>query len=122
VRWQQQQLGRNQLRKGRDVADSREDTVTYAEEVDERPARSPRRTILAAVLAVIGILVIIAAVIYFTTDAKSLPSILGTIKFTGHNASRANNPRTLRGTVSIIVGAVLLIAAGFTFLWKPKAS
>jgi amino acid transporter len=121
VRWQQQQLGRNQLRKGRDVTDSREDTVTYAEEVDERPARTPGRTVLSVVLVIIGILAIIAAVIYFTTDAKSLPSILGTIKLNGHNAHRANQPRSLRGVVALIVGVIVLAGGVFAFVWKPKS-
>ena len=102
------------------MTDSREDTVAYADEEDYRPPRSQGRTILAAVLVVIAILLIIAAVIYFTTNAKSLPSILGQIKYTGHNASRANSPRTLRGTVSLIVGVLALGAGVFAFVWKPK--
>ena len=121
MRWQQQQLGRSQLRKGWDVPDSREDTLTYADEEDYRPARSPGRVILAVVLVIIGILGIIAGVIYFTTDAHSLPSILGTIKFNGHNHSRAYGPRTIRGVVSLIVGLIVLAAGVFAFVWKPKA-
>ena len=94
---------------------------TVTDTVDERVAvRSTGRVVAAIVLAVIGILAIIAAVIYFTTDAHSLPSILGTIKYTGHNHSRAYTPRTLRAIVSLIVGVILLIAAGFSFFWKTK--
>jgi hypothetical protein len=98
------------------VADSREDTVTYAEEVDGgRPTRSPARTIIAVVLAIIAILAIIAGILYFTELAKSLPSVLGQL-----HGKRGRTHRSLRGTVAVIIGVVLLIAAGFTFLWKPK--
>ena len=102
------------------MTDSREDTVAYADEEEYRPARSQGRMILAAVLVVIGILGIIAGVIYLTTDAHSLPSILGTIKYTGHNHTRAYSPRTTRGWVSLLVGLVVVGAGVFAFLWKPK--
>jgi uncharacterized membrane protein HdeD (DUF308 family) len=102
------------------VTDSREDTVTYAEEVDETTGRSPGRVILAVVLVIIGILGIIAGIIYLTTDAHSLPSVLGTIKYNGHNHSRAYNPRTLRGAVSLVVGIVVLLAGLFAFFWKGR--
>jgi hypothetical protein len=72
------------------------------------------------VLVIIGIVVIVAAVLYFTTDAKSLPSILGQIKLNGHNTHRANSPRTLRGVVALIVGLVVLAGGVFAFMWKPK--
>ena len=94
--------------------------MTYAEEVDERAGRSPGRVILAVVLVIIGILGIIAGIIYLTEPAHSLPSILGTIKYNGHNHSRANNPRTLRGAVSLAVGIVVLLAGVFAFLWKGR--
>jgi uncharacterized membrane protein HdeD (DUF308 family) len=102
------------------VTDSREDTVTYAEEVDERTERSSGRVILAVVLVIIGILGIIAGIIYLTEPAHSLPSILGTIKFNGHNHSRAYSHRTLRGAVSLVVGIVLLLAGLFAFFWKGR--
>ena len=94
--------------------------MTYAEEVDERTGRSPGRVILAVVLVIIGILGIIAGIIYLTEPAHSLPSILGTIKYNGHNHSRAYNPRTLRGAVSLAVGIVVLLAGVFVFLWKGR--
>src|SRR5215469_2700517 len=72
--------GPARLREGRDVTDSREDTVTYAEEADERVGRSPARVILGVILVIIGILLIIASILYFTQPAHSLPSILGTLK------------------------------------------
>lgn len=94
---------------------------TVTDTADERVAvRSTGRVVAAIILGVIGILVIIAAVIYFTTDAHALPSIMGTIKYTGHNHSRAYSPRSLRGIVSLIVGVILLVAAGFSYFWKSK--
>jgi hypothetical protein len=90
---------------------------------DEKVAvRSTGRVVAAAVLGVIGIVLIIVAILYFTEKAESLPSILGAIKYTGHNYSRSHNPRTLRGTVSIIVGVVCLIAAWFAYFWKTKSN
>lgn len=94
--------------------------MTYAEEVEARPGRSPGKMIISVMLVIIGILAIIAAVLYFTEAAKSLPSILGTIKFNGHNAVRANSHRTLRAVVSLIIGLILLGGGVFAFVWKPK--
>ena len=94
--------------------------MTYAEEVDERTERSSGRVILAVVLVIIGILGIIAGIIYLTEPAHSLPSILGTIKFNGHNHSRAYSHRTLRGAVSLVVGIVVLLAGLFAFFWKGR--
>ena len=96
---------------------------TVTDTADERVAvRSTGRVVAAAVLGVIGIILVIVAIIYFTTDAHSLPSIMGTIKYNGHNHSRAYSPRSLRGTVAIIVGVVCLIAAGFAFFWKGRGA
>jgi uncharacterized membrane protein HdeD (DUF308 family) len=97
-------------------------TVTDA--VDEGTAgRSTGRVVAAAILGVVGILLIIAAILYFTQPAHSLPSFLGTIKYNGHNHARAYSHRNLRGIVSIIVGVICLIAAWFAYFWKSnKAS
>jgi multisubunit Na+/H+ antiporter MnhB subunit len=73
------------------------------------------RWITAAVLAVIGVLAIVVAIIYFTVAAKSLPSILGTL----HHAA---GHRSLRGIVALLVGLVLLGAAGWIAYYKPPAS
>lgn len=94
--------------------------MTYAEEVDERTGRSLGRVILAVVLVIIGILGIIAGIIYLTEPAHSLPSVLGQIKYTGHNHARAYNHRTLRGAVSLAVGIVVLLAGVFAFFWKGR--
>ena len=82
--------------------------------------RSTGRVVAAVVLGVIGILLVIAAIIYFTTDARSLPSVLGAIKYNGHNHSRAFAPRSLRGTIAIIVGIICLVGAWFAYFFKTK--
>lgn len=94
---------------------------TMTDTADDYPAgRSTGRVVAAAVLAVIAILCIIAAVLYFTEPAKSLPSFLGQIKFNGHNPTRSSSHRSVRGIVAIIVGVVLLAGAWFSFAWKSK--
>jgi uncharacterized membrane protein HdeD (DUF308 family) len=72
--------------------------------------RSSGRMIAAVILVIIGILAIIAGIIYFSEPAKSLPSILGTITTP---ASRANAHRTSRGTGALVVGVICLVAAWF---------
>lgn len=96
---------------------------TVTDTAGERTAsRSTGRTVAAAILGVIGILLIIAAIIYFTQPAHSLPSVLGTIPYNGHNHTRAYSHRTLRGIVTLIVGVICFIAAGFVYFWKKKES
>lgn len=70
------------------------------------------------IVAVIGIVALIAAILYFTEPAKSLPSILGTIT---SPASRASAHRTLRGVVALVVGVVLFVAAGIAG-WRGKSA
>ena len=94
--------------------------MAYAEEADERAGRSSGRTILAVILVIVGILGIIAGILYLTEPAHSLPSVLGTIKYNGHNHARAYNHRTLRGAVSLAVGIVVLLAGVFAFFWKGR--
>jgi hypothetical protein len=71
-----------------------------------------------AILAVIGIVAIIAAALYLSEPAKSLPSLLGTIT---SPAARANAKRSLRGEVSLAFGVICLIVAGIT-AWRGKAA
>ena len=85
-----------------------EDGVTYYG--SGARGRSSGRKIAVAVLVIIGILAIIAGIVYLTEPAKSLPSILGTIT---HPASRADAHRTSRGWGALAVGVVLLVAAWF---------
>lgn len=72
---------------------------------------SSGKVTIVVILAVIGIIGVVAGVMYFTEPAKSLPSILGTITTP---VSRANAHRSTRGDVALAVGVVLLIAAGIT--------
>lgn len=60
---------------------------------------------LGAVLLVLGILALVAGVIYLSVDAKSLPSFMGQLHtYNGH--------RSKRGIAALIVGAVLLVVGG----------
>jgi uncharacterized membrane protein HdeD (DUF308 family) len=86
----------------------------------EKVGRPAGRVIATVVLVVIGIVCIVAAIMYFSEPAKSLPSILGTIKYNGHNAVRANDKRSVRGIVALVVGVILLVAGWFAFAWKSK--
>jgi hypothetical protein len=96
-------------------------TVREAADTDAAaPGRSTGRTITAIVLAIIGIIAVIAAILYFTEAAHSLPSILGTLKHPPNSVTRANSHRSLRGAVAIIVGVILLAGAGFAYAWKGK--
>ena len=72
--------------------------------------RSSGKTIAAVILVIIGVLALVAGIIYFLEPAKSLPSILGTIT---HPASRANAHRSLRGIIALVVGVICLVAAWF---------
>ena len=81
-------------------------TMSYASGTRDR---SPGKVAAMVILAVIGVLAIIAAIMYFTEPARSLPSVLGTIT---HPASRAGAHRTTRAVVAVVVGVVCLVAAG----------
>jgi uncharacterized membrane protein HdeD (DUF308 family) len=80
--------------------------------------KSPGRVAAAAVLGIIGILLIVATIIYFTEPAKSLPGILGHIKYNGHNLKRVNEKRPLHGIATLIVGVVFFVLAYFAYAWK----
>jgi ABC-type Na+ efflux pump permease subunit len=86
---------------------------------DTAGGRSAGRVIAAAVLVVIGILLIVATIIYFTTAAKSLPSILGTIK---HPVGRANSKRPLHGIATLVVAVVCFAGAYFAYAWKTRGA
>lgn len=94
---------------------------TVTDTYDEPAAgRSTGRVVAAAVLVVIAILCIIAAILYFTEPAKSLPSFLGAIKYTGRNYTRSHSHRSVRGIFAIVVGVICLAGAWFSFAWKAK--
>ncbi len=60
---------------------------------------------ISGLVMLIGLLALIAGVIYLTVKANALPSFMGTLHgYSGH--------RTERGTVGVIVGAVLLAGGG----------
>ena len=63
------------------------------------------RRLIALVFAVLGVLGIIAAIIYFAEPAKSLPSVLP-----GH-ISGATVHRTHRGIAALVIGLALLVLA-----------
>jgi hypothetical protein len=65
----------------------------------------PAQRFLVLVLTVLGILGVIAAVLYFAEPAKSLPSILP-----GHLAHSTVH-HTKRGIAALVVGLALLVAA-----------
>ena len=75
------------------------------------PGWSPGKITVVAVLAIIGVLAIIAGILYFTEPARSLPSVLGTIT---SPASRANAHRDVRGAGALIIGVIFLVAAWIT--------
>ncbi|HEX6453200.1 MAG TPA: hypothetical protein VF060_27535 [Trebonia sp.] len=77
---------------------------------DSASGWSPGKITVVAVLAIIGVLAIIAGILYFTEPARSLPSVLGAIT---SPASRANAHRDLRGAVALVIGVILLAAAWF---------
>lgn len=64
---------------------------------------------------VLGILAVVAGVIYLTVEAKSLPSIMGQIH--GDTAHRS-----LRGIVAIIVGVLLLAGGAGLMAYRPASS
>lgn len=73
--------------------------------------RSAGKLTAVVVLGIIGVVAIVAAILYFTEPAKSLPSVLGAIS---SPASRAAAHRSTRGIVSLVVGVVFLAAAALT--------
>jgi hypothetical protein len=60
---------------------------------------------LALVLAVVGVILIVVAILYFAEPAKSLPSFIP-----GHLAHNTVH-RWKRGVASAVVGVVVLILA-----------
>jgi hypothetical protein len=64
-------------------------------------------------VVLIGVIALVVGIIYMTVEAKSLPSILGTLHgFSGH--------RTKRGIAALVVGGVLILAGGGVALYRPR--
>jgi drug/metabolite transporter (DMT)-like permease len=72
--------------------------------------RSTGKTIIAIVLAVLGVLFVVAAIIFFTVKAQSLPVFMGRIT---HPVSRAQATRPLHGAAALVAAIVCFVAAFF---------
>ena len=84
--------------------------------VTESGTRSSGKRIGALILAIVGILLIILALIYVTTKAGSLPSFIP-----GHlHHSSGHHP--LRAGVALVVGLVLLGGAWWLGFGGKKAA
>ncbi len=83
--------------------------MTQVTSASQARGRSAGRMTAVVVLVIIAVLAIIAAIMYFTEPARSLPGILGTIT---HPASRASAHRTTRAWAALAVGVACLAAAG----------
>ncbi len=70
---------------------------------------------LSAVLAVLGLLALVAAIMYFTSPAHSLPSFLGPLE-------RVNAHRKRRGEGAIAIAVVLWVVAGIVFYIDRRAA
>jgi uncharacterized membrane protein HdeD (DUF308 family) len=72
---------------------------------------------LALVLAVIGVLAGIAAIIYFTVPAHSLPSVLGPVQCAKHWTQKYCDSihRKHRGEAAAVAAGVFLVLAGLVF-------
>lgn len=69
---------------------------------------------IAVLLVLIGIVALAVGIIYLTVEARSLPSILGTL----HGA---HGHRSRRGIGALIIGViVLLAAAAFVRFAQPR--
>jgi uncharacterized membrane protein YidH (DUF202 family) len=72
------------------------------------------RTLIAAVLILIGVIALAVGIIYLTVEANSLPSVLGSLHgYTGH--------RTKRGIAALIIGGVLVVVGGGIALSRPRS-
>jgi hypothetical protein len=73
------------------------------------------RRLLATILVVAGLLLLVAAVLYFAVPAKSLPSILGDIP--GNDVHRWK-----RGTASLVVALACLFGGALVTRRSPGTS
>ena len=75
--------------------------------------KSSGKTIIAIVLAVLGVLFVIAAIVFFVEPAHSLPAFMGQITHPPATLGRANATRPLHGAAAIVAAIVCLVAAFF---------
>jgi uncharacterized membrane protein HdeD (DUF308 family) len=74
---------------------------------------------ISAVVGVLGLLALVAAIIYFTVPAHSLPSFLGPL----HGPNVASNAhRKRRGEGAIALAVVLWVIAGIVFYVDRRSS
>ncbi|HEY5024538.1 MAG TPA: hypothetical protein VII76_06150 [Acidimicrobiales bacterium] len=74
---------------------------------------------LTAVLGVLGLLALVAAIMYFTIPAHSLPSFLGPLHGPG---VKPHVHRKRRGEAAIALAVVLWVIAGIVFYVGRRAS
>jgi hypothetical protein len=70
---------------------------------------------LAAVLGVLGLIALVAAIIYFSVPAHSLPSFLGPLH-------RVKAHRKRRGEAAVAGAVVLWVIAGILFYVDKRSS
>jgi len=75
------------------------------------PRRSAGQWTLVAVLAILGILALVAAVLFMTGAANSLHFLSGSV----HKGLHA-----VRLTICLVIGIILVAAAGYFARAKPK--
>jgi len=76
--------------------------------------RSSGRMILAVILGIIALIFIVVAIVYMTTPAGSLPSVIP-----GHIAgSTGHHP--IRAVGSLVIGIIFAVGAWFALAYKPK--
>src|ERR1700733_9410974 len=73
---------------------------------------------ITAVLGILGLLALVAAIMYFTIPAHSLPSFLGPI----HGNVKPNAHRKRRGEAAIAIAVVLWVIAGIVFYVGRRAA
>ena len=78
------------------------------------PTMTPMKW-LAAVLGVLGLIALVAAIIYFSVPAHSLPSFLGPLH-------RVKAHRKRRGEAAIAAAVVLWVIAGIVLYVERRSS
>jgi hypothetical protein len=79
-------------------------------------AASSRRPALIALLSIVGVLLVIVAVIYFTKTAANLPSF-----FPGHKAGSATK-HVKHGIAALVVGLICFAGAWFSLGSRPTST
>lgn len=74
------------------------------------------KQLTAGVAAFIGVLLVIAAILYFITPAGSLPGFLP-----GHEAG-VTSPHTKHGILALALAACALVAARFLYGAAPETA